>query len=424
MIWVPIIIPILFAIFALIFFRKQIAFWEPFIPVAATLLIIVFFKFIGVSSLTKDKEFWGNYVTEVRHYEHWDEWIEQTCSEQYACGTDSKGNTTYCTRYYDCSYRKDHPEYWTMILNDGTEHDIEYSYYNYLKNKFNTKSTFIDMNRDFYHIDGDMYSNLYPNTYDAYEFIASEHSYENKVQASTSIFNYPEIDTSDIKRYKLYDYPEVKNSQLNAILAPNTIKITADEQKKYDYINGIFGQDKKVRTWVLLFESPFDIAGFKQEALWKRGNKNELIVCIGVDKSRNITWVHVFGWAKEKLIEIETRDFVKEQKVLNLSALGDFLFTEVQTKWKKTSFKDFEYLAIEPPTWAYVTIWIVSFVVCIALYFWIIVNQFTSTDYNGDGYDEYNENDDSKIQYILNRINKFFFNIKDFFVNILGKIRK
>lgn len=408
MIWLPLIIPALFAIAALVFFRKRIAFWEPFVPIAATALLILFFRYIGIESLTKDTEYWGNYVTEVRWYQDWDEWITRTCTRSVPCGTDSKGNTQYCTETYDCSYRDYHPEYWTMVLNDGSELNISQSYYNALKAKFGTASVFVDMHRDYYTDDGDMYYSTYPNTYAAFEFYASEHSYENKVQASTSIFNYPEVTKEEFAKYGLYDYPEVKDDALQAVLAPAGYKVTAAEQKKFDYINGMLGLDKKIRVWVCLYYYESDKAGFMQEAYWKRGNKNELITCIGVGKDGTINWVHVFGWSKNKLIEVETRDYVYAQKKLDLAKFGDWLFTEVKTNWVKTSFEEFEYLSIQPPFWAVLTTWIVSLVACIGLYFWIVSNQFTSEDYNGDGSDEFDENDDSKIKTACRRIADFF----------------
>lgn len=411
MIWLPLIIPALFSIAALVFFRKQVAFWEPFIPIAVTVIFIIFFKYIGVESLTKDTEYWGNYVTEIRYYEDWDEWIEQTCTREYPCGTDKDGNTEYCTETYDCSYREYHSEYWTMILNNGDELRISESYYNYLKRKFGNKSKFVDMNRDYYTDDGDMYSNEYPNTYEAYEFYASKHTYENKVQASTSIFNYPDVTENDIKKYGLYDYPDVKDDKLSAILYPKGYKVTEAEQKKFDYINGMLGSSKKIRVWVCLYYNTDDKTGFMQEALWKRGNKNELITCIGIDKNGNINWVHVFGWSKEKIIDIETRDYVYSQKKLNLSEFGDWLFKEVNDKWVKTSFEEFEYLTIEPPSWAIILTWIVSLFACIGIYIWIILNNFTFQDFNGDGYDDIDENDDSKINQLIKSIKEFFINI-------------
>lgn len=409
--WLPMIIPALLAIAALVYFRKRIAFWEPFVPFAATALLIVFFRYIGVESLTKDTEYWGNYVTSVRWYEEWDEWIERTCTRTYPCGTDSKGNTKYCTETYDCSYREYHPERWSMVLNDGRETRISQKYYETLKNKFGTQSKFVDMDRDYYTIDGDMYDTPYPGTYEAYEFYASSHRYENKVQASQSIFNYPKVEDEDVARYKLYEYPSVKDDKLPAVLHPSSVKVTAAEQKRFDYINGRLGMDKKVRVWVCLFDTPDDNAGFMQEAYWKRGNKNELVTCIGVDKDMNVLWVRVFGWSKEKLIDVEVRDYVYSQKKLELSKFGEWLYEEVSDKWVKTSFEEFEYLSIETPRWAVILTWVLSIVVCIVMYYFWITNSATSTDINGDGYEDYDEDDDSTIFTFFHGIAMFFVRI-------------
>lgn len=409
MIWVPIIIPVLFAIIALLFFYKKIAYWEPFIPIAATLLFIVFFKYVGVTSLTKNAEYWGNYVTEIRWYQEWDEWIEQTCTRSYPCGTDSKGNTEYCTETYDCSYRLYHPEYWSLILDDSQEITIDKAYYSYLKKKFGTKSVFNDLNRNFYHIDGDMYSNNYPNTFESFEYYATEHKYENKIQATTSVFNYPEIDSSDFKKYKLYDYPKIVNNDVQSILTPKSISIQINEQKKINYINGRLGRSKHIKIWICLYEYSTDDAGYKQEALWKRGNKNEFVICIGTNKNRDINWVHIFGWSKEKTIDIETRNYILAQKKLNLSKLGDWLYIEVQNKWTMTNFDEFNDLSIEPPTWSIITTWIVSLIACILLYIWILMNQFTPTEIQNEN------NDFSSTNIYFKKIKK---QIKNLFIKI------
>lgn len=426
MIWLAIIVPVLFALIALFFFKKQIAFWEPFIPVVVTIVLIVLFRYIGVESLTKDKEYWGNYVTEIRYYEDWNEWITQTCTRSVPCGTDSKGNTQYCTETYDCSYCLYHPEYWTMILNDGNEDEITQKYYKELKTKFNSPSIFHNMNRDYYTDDGDMFSSAYPNTYETFEFVASDHTYENKVQASTSIFNYPEVTEKDIQDFKLYEYPKIKNNKLPAILVPEKFKVTGAEQKKFDFINGKLGMDKKIRVWVCLFYNESDKAGFMQEAYWKRGNKNEFVICVGIDKDKNINWVHVFGWNKEKLIDVETRDFIYAQKKLDLEKLGDWLYSEINQKWVKISFKEFDYLSVEPPFWAILVTWILSIILCIGCYFWFVTNAFTLSDYNGDGYDEINEQEENYNKIDKNKeknysIKHFFETLRNFFMKIFKR---
>jgi hypothetical protein len=391
MIWLAIIIPVLFIIAALVFFRNKVAFWEPLIPIVLTLIVIAIFRYIGISSLTKDTEYWGNYATSVRWYQDWDEWITQTCTRSYPCGTDSKGQTTYCTETYDCSYRQYHPEYWVVVLNDKQEINIAKSYYDKLRSRFGAKDIFVDMGRHYYTDDGDMYQTNYPNTYQAFEYFATEHTYTNKVQASTSIFNFPKVTDKEKAKYKLYDYPKIENDNLPAILAPKDIKIYSDEQKRFAYINGMLGMSKKIRVWVCLFEYPTEEAALKQKAYWKGGNMNEFIICIGVDKNKNIQWANCFGWNESKTINIETRNYLIDQKKLDFVKFGDWLYKEVNDKWKFVSFDRFEYLSVQPPTWALITTFILSFVFTLGVFVWIVLNGFTSSDYNGDGYDEIDE---------------------------------
>lgn len=371
MIWIPLVVPVLFFAAALIFFRKRVVWWEPIIPILATVLVIFFFRYVGTKSLTKDTEFWGNYITETRYYQEWNEWIEQTCYRTVSCGK----NCSY-TVPYDCSYCRTHPACWTIVTNDGKEHDISSSLYDYYKKKFGSKPLFQDMRRDYHTIDGDMFYVKYPKTYDAFEFYASEHPYENRVQASTSIFNYSRVTEEDKIKYSLYDYPEIKDNSLEAILAPKQLKILVSEQRRINYLNGMLGMKKEARVWICVWISNDDENAFKQEAYWKRGNKNEFVVCIGVNKDRTINWCRTFGWNKKKAIDVEVRNYFMAQKKLDLVEGGKFLYNEVDKNWARLSFEEFNYLAIEPPQWAVITTWIVSVVSCLVLYFWIINNEF------------------------------------------------
>ena len=65
-----------------------------------------------------DTEYLGDYVTKVRHYDEWDEWVHRTCTRTYKVG-----NTTR-TQTYDCSYRRYHPEKWSYFDSRGNEHFI------------------------------------------------------------------------------------------------------------------------------------------------------------------------------------------------------------------------------------------------------------------------------------------------------------
>lgn len=369
MIWLPLIFPVALVLVLLVFFRHKVAIWEPLVPILGTLLIIVFFRYIGIESVTKDTEYLGNYVTELRHYEDWDEWIHQTCYR-----TTRIGKTTISTPY-DCSYRSYHPERWTVITNNQKEHSVSFNYWKELRNKFGSPDQFVELNRHYYTKDGDLYSNLWTGTKSTFAFYGSEHTYENRIQASTSIFNFEEITKQEKQTYNLYDYPEVdQNGNLPSILHTPSDSIYQKDQQDFDWVNGMLGQKKEVRVWVLLFHSRNSTPAKKQQSYWKGGNKNELVICIGVDDSLRPQWSHIFGWSKNANIKIEIRNFIKDQHHLDFEKFSNFVFDEVDQKWQRVSFKEFEYIAVEPPLWAHICAWLFSIAASFYTGWWIVNN--------------------------------------------------
>src|SRR5574343_342712 len=98
------LIPAIAAVVYYYMFRLKYNLLFYFIPLALSLLTIWIVSATAEYSQTVDKEYWGSVVMEAHYEEPWDEYISKTCTESYACGKDSKGNTQYCTRTYDCSY--------------------------------------------------------------------------------------------------------------------------------------------------------------------------------------------------------------------------------------------------------------------------------------------------------------------------------
>ena len=402
-IWFALLIPVIFTIASLFLFKEKITWWEAFIPTLTTLLLIIIISNIGVSSVTKDYEYWGNYVTQVRYYEPWDEYIHQTCTRSVPCGTDSDGNTQYCDETYDCSYVQYHSESFSVVLNDNREISVDENYYNDVKRKFNTTSIFVEMNRNYHFNDGDMYKNLYPNTYETYVFFPTKHRYVNKIQASNSIFNYPKVTEEDILKYKLFDYPEIENNQLNSILYNKPLKVDKAQQDKFNYINGMLGMNKQIKVWICLFNNTDSYAGYMQEAYWKHGNKNEFVICVGVDEKMKISWVHIFSWSQNKNIEIETRNFILYQKQLDLISLGDWLYSDGLKDWKRTEFKQFDYLHVEPPRWSKILIWITSLLSTLGILVWVTINEYERTFNDNWKYKSYDLK--NMIKKLLNRNN-------------------
>ena len=74
------IIPLIFVVFLLIFFRKKVAWWEYLILVLPSFMISTAIYYGMVDYSERDTEYIGDYVTEIRYYEPWDEYIHKTCS--------------------------------------------------------------------------------------------------------------------------------------------------------------------------------------------------------------------------------------------------------------------------------------------------------------------------------------------------------
>lgn len=384
-VWLVLLIPFIITIYCVYKYKRNLVWWEILIPIATSTIIILLFSWIGRSSLTKDYEYFGGYIKQVEYYEDWDEYIHQTCTRSVPCGTDSDGNTQYCDETYDCSYVDYHPCYYVAIDNNGISFNLSAEEYNKFVKQFGNES-FVDMGRDYYSDDGDAYISTWNGSYESYEFVATEHRYTNKVQVSTDVFNYPNVTEEEINQYKLYDYPEIQDwNKLPAVLS-NSIKISSDVQKKYDWLNGMLGKNKQVRVWVLIFDAKSSKQnGQMQEAYWKGGNKNELVICIGTD-GKTVNWTHIFTWCEVQSIKIDIRNFLETSKSLDLIALSDFTYNQINTKWKRKEFADFDYLSVEIPTWSIWVIIILTIAASIGTSMFIVKNNI-DTDEDYDYYD-------------------------------------
>ena len=110
------LIPLIVAIFLLFFFKKEVVWWEYALIILIPVLVHISTKAIMVACNTTDVEYLGDYITKVRHYDEWDEWIHRTCTR-----TRKVGDRTV-TETYDCSYRQYHPERWSYFDQNGDEH--------------------------------------------------------------------------------------------------------------------------------------------------------------------------------------------------------------------------------------------------------------------------------------------------------------
>lgn len=358
--WLSIFIPICICLFVHYFWNKHITWWEVCLPMLPAFLIIPSCEYLGESYQTRDTEYLGSHVVEIRYYEQWDEYIHRICYR-----TIKSGKSTISIPY-DCSYVDNHPEYWLAIDSVGNQFDITKDKYKELLIKFGTTPIFVDMERNYHRIDGDMYKVVFTGPRERLEPITTSESYENRVAVSNSTFNFPEV----VDKTGLFEYPELSTFKYPSILGPHNY----EEQIALNYWNAILGPMKEVRIWLLIFDTPELSKGFDQQAYWKGGNKNEIILC--VDKHKR--WSHCFSWSEVDSLKIDIRDYSLKHSI---SDTIEYMGTEIQKRFVRKNFHDFDYLEVETPTWAVIMIYVMVTITSIGVAVYIINNEVDNNEY-------------------------------------------
>lgn len=388
--WFALLIPVLSCIIGLKYFRQMFAWWEYLIPPAASVLIILLCKFSVKTALVSDKEYWGSMVVEARYYEAWETWVTATCSYTTTCCCDSKGeNCQTETHYYDCSYCDHNSAQWKAYDDAGNSWSISQSYYNYLQKKWSSSPQFVELSRSIDYSggcgkDGDMYSIKWDNKIESSESAVTTHSYTNRVQASHSSFKLEDISRKEAKKLGLYDYPERYDYYKQpVILGLDSIYSGAEKgriETFYQYFNGYYGSRNKVKLFVCLFYDKPDAISYKQEAYWDGGNQNELVVCIGMDKVKNLQWVRVFSWTKNKRIGVDIREDIMNTGTFQPYKVYDVIQKAIGVTDMHRSFKeDFSYLTVDLPQWALILVWLFTLSATAGSWYWCYKNEFKQT---------------------------------------------
>lgn len=383
------LIPIVFAVLLLIFFKKKVMLWEYAILIFPSIIISTAIYLGMISHSQTDVEYVGDYVTTIRDYDPWDEYIHRTCYHTITTSNGRGGITT--TRVpYDCSYVDKHPRKYTQVLSDGSENEISKSEFIRLSKMWKTPLYFVDMKRDYHSIDGDMHQKSWDKNPLHSKTVTYEHSYKNKIKTSHSLFGFTHIDKEEAKKIPLFDYPELTttdsktlfgdfyDTNQNPILGYTPSK---DELTLWQYINGYYGVKNQFRAYILVYyNKPISIVE-DQRSYWEGGNKNEMIMCFGVDSTtNNIQWSEAFSWCDKPTFEVNFRSYMNSQDSakLDLIALGNWVETTGIKYWERKEFKDFDYIKIElngtQLTWLFIIVMIFN----LGMSIYIVSNSYTN----------------------------------------------
>jgi hypothetical protein len=318
------------------------------------------------------KEYWGSLISRVEYYEDWNEWITETCSRECCCDSDGENCST---EPYDCSHSEYHPAVWKIITTTGEVVLISQGEYNRIKGIFGNEK-FVDLNRDYYTDDGDEYRSDWKGDSVTAIPVTTLHTYENRVKAADqSVFHYGEVTKAEKEKYSLKEYPEIVGAyKMQSVIGDNSEDaVIAD--KKISYINGLLGHKKEVRIFVLIFKNQPIEAALYQEWYWSGANMNEFVICIGIDNERNVKWCKPISWTRSEMLKVNVKDFVQSQTKLDLQVVSGYLQEQVDKQFVRRSFKEFDYLTVEPPTWAVIFAYVLTLAINLGLSVYIIGNE-------------------------------------------------
>lgn len=376
-------VPILAVFILYYFFKRKMVWWEFLIPLAVSFVLVVSMKLIIEKVQVTSKEYWGSLVDHVEYYEEWNEYIHQTCTKSCCC--DSKGENC-STETYDCSYVQYHAPYWQIITTTNEVVRITEAQYQAIKKQYGNEQK-IDLHRNYWTIDGDEFISYWAKDSANAISVTTLHTYENRIKAADqSVFHFLPVAPEDVKKYDLKQYPAITdNYNMVSILGDNSDDALAAD-RKIKYLNGLLGPKKQVKVFVLVFQNQPVDAALYQEWLWSGGNKNEFVVCVGIDKQRNVKWCKTISWTTSELLKVNVKSFVQKQRKLDLQALAYYMQVQIDKQFVRRQFKEFSYLTVEPPLWAVLLTYGLTIAGCFGVSFWLVNNEYGEDSYSGSLY--------------------------------------
>lgn len=342
-------------------FLKRIVLWETLVGIAASALITFIGYGIGVKVAVMDTEFFSNSIVSLTYYEYWESWVEQTCTRTYDCNcsTDSDGRQSCdtCTEYYDCSYCDRNSSYYAVTLNDGKVKMIHDAYGQEIQRKWKASEQFLDMHRHIHNYggcgeDGDAYVYYWDNKEESAFTFCSEHTYENRIQASDNLYR----DHQQVIEEIAVDYPKVnRDGKQKHLMGLNNNKV----EQYLQYVNGAYGKDLQIKYFVYVWPDTTDrIVVENQKRLWLRCNKNEFILCLFIDQNQTATDIDFITWSESGYNEILTYDGDEIETVVRKT------WQYLKDNWVRLEFSKFSFLSVRPSNTSFIVTFIINIISC------------------------------------------------------------
>lgn len=364
--WLLLLIPIIIGVFFYFVYSKRITVIEGLSPLLLGVLLIFFSKSCSVSRQTSDIEYLNGHLVSATYYEDWTE--PKTC---YYTTCSGSGKTRVCvTHSYSCPQY--HEEYWEVEDDRGyTWRITEKQYDHYVKLWNNEK--FIELNRNYTSgDDGDAYTTHFDYNYKHISLTTTSHRYENKVQASHSLFKIPEVTEEEADSLGLFDYPEIISFKQKRLLGIKDPKA----ERKLQIMNAMLGKKKQVNSYLLVFKGKPSKYGDLQERYWMGGNKNEFNVILGLNSKNELDWFKIMTFSESQVLKIEIRNYLAKYKgdKIDLIKLVGFMHREIKSNYVRKNFHDFDYLEVDMTDNEFIWLFIIITIVVVGFNIYSVLN--------------------------------------------------
>lgn len=346
-------------------------------------LIAGFIHIIAIHNMTDDTETWSGQIVQAREFSAWKEYYEyavyrtetryRTETYTYSVGSGKTRSTrtgtrrvSYTVQVFDHwqSTSRWHNIYWKCYSNIDTNYDIDQKSYNWYVDMFKDKHAVKGQRSTGEHnsrmIEGDPNDYVVDNKTGFISPITKLVHFENRIKAAPSTFSFIKVP----KQIQVYDYPTNKDAFRSDRLigeAAKSISLMA-----FDQMNARLGPAKHVNVIMIGFgDKDSNIAEY-QKAKYIGGKKNDIIICYGNE------WARVYGWTEKEIVKRNIESIMLDNKVDD--NILPLIEQEIKDNYIIKDWHKFDYIAIEPPSWAFTALVLLMAIIQCGLWYFFSIN--------------------------------------------------
>ena len=348
--WFILLVPVLLSIFVAIKYPKQTVWWEFLVTFVVCAALLFGAKLLIISGITTDTEYYTRYVARAEYGEAYTDIILVPV-------TIGKTTTLQPRTVH-------HPAVWTAFSQNGDSRGIQEATYESLKASWGSSAI----------KEGHRYTITWDGDIEKAQFMTTTGSYENRLQATYTVYSLPEVSKEQHAKFQLQDYPSTAGLAVQHILGEGGQYRDAAAQL-LQHLNARHGAQKDFQCWIVIFRNQPEEAARLQEALWEHGNRHEYVLCLGVDDKDVVRWSKAFSWTKEEALINYGKEVVTLGSTLDLVSVVQSLDKALAGSWIPRDFSEFSYIQVDVPIWGLIVIGIVTTLGGIITLYWAVNNE-------------------------------------------------